>query len=87
MEPGLSDQDDFERGDDEPVGFRAAMEPGLSDQDDTLAGNTLSAGDYAAMEPGLSDQDDPVDTPLTAAAALSPQWSLVFPTRMTGFRW
>ena len=35
------------------------------------------------MEPGLSDQDDAVEPPGSGLHATTPQWSLVFPTRMT----
>ena len=61
----------------------AAMEPGLSDQDDLgeVRGDFLGRP-VAAMEPGLSDQDDLKDM-LAKGEAFKPQWSLVFPTRMT----
>ena len=36
----------------------------------------------AAMEPGLSDQDDS-STVQSILGICAPQWSLVFPTRMT----
>ena len=35
------------------------------------------------MEPGLSDQDDKPKSTDSASACTKPQWSLVFPTRMT----
>ena len=37
----------------------------------------------AAMEPGLSDQDDENLATKLGVALIPPQWSLVFPTRMT----
>ena len=83
MEPGLSDQDDHELAVVARVDISAAMEPGLSDQDDFGSGSTTCDGAGAAMEPGLSDQDDLERSSAHYGLGSKPQWSLVFPTRMT----
>ena len=61
----------------------AAMEPGLSDQDDSVPTAQVDGWQCAAMEPGLSDQDDTVVSYEIHDYLDWPQWSLVFPTRMT----